>query len=79
MLVARVPALREVGLGAVNLGRVVPSLAVLALMIPLIGVGFRPALVALVLLAIPPIAINTDLGPARRPARDRRCGRGDSG
>jgi osmoprotectant transport system permease protein len=62
MLVARVPALREVGLGAVNLGRVVPSLAVLALMIPLIGVGFRPALVALVLLAIPPIAINTDLG-----------------
>ena len=62
MLVARVRSLREVGLAAVNLGRVVPSLAVLALMIPLIGVGFRPALVALVLLAIPPIAINTDLG-----------------
>jgi len=62
MLVARVRPLREIGLAAVNLGRVVPSLAVLALMIPLIGVGFRPALVALVLLAIPPIAINTDLG-----------------
>ncbi len=62
MLVARVRSLREISLAAVNLGRVVPSLAVLALMIPLIGVGFRPALVALVLLAIPPIAINTDLG-----------------
>jgi osmoprotectant transport system permease protein len=31
-------------------------------MLPLIGIGFLPALVALVLLAIPPIAINTDLG-----------------
>ncbi len=60
--IARVRALRELGLGIVNLGRVVPSLAVLALMIPLLGVGYRPALVALVLLAIPPIAINTDLG-----------------
>lgn len=66
--VARAGRGREAALAAINLGRVVPSLAVLALMIPLIGVGFAPALVALVLLAIPPIAINTDLGLRGVPA-----------
>jgi osmoprotectant transport system permease protein len=61
-LLARLGAAREAVLALVNAARVVPSLAVLALMLPLVGVGFTPALVALVLLAIPPIAINTDLG-----------------
>jgi osmoprotectant transport system permease protein len=60
--IAATPRIRELGLGAVNTARVVPSLAVLALMIPLIGIGFTPAVVALALLAIPPVAINTDLG-----------------
>lgn len=46
----------------VNVGRVVPSLAMLTLMLPFLGVGFKSAVVALTLLAIPPIAINTDLG-----------------
>ncbi len=41
--------------------RVVPSLAVLALVLPVLGIGYRPALVALVLLACPPILINTDV------------------
>jgi osmoprotectant transport system permease protein len=40
----------------------VPSLAILTLALPYLGLGFRPALVALALLAIPPIVINTDLG-----------------
>jgi osmoprotectant transport system permease protein len=40
--------------------RVVPSLAVLAFMLPLTGVGYTSALIALVLLACPPILINTD-------------------
>jgi osmoprotectant transport system permease protein len=31
-------------------------------MLPILGIGFAPALAALVLLAIPPIAINTDIG-----------------
>jgi osmoprotectant transport system permease protein len=60
--IARGGAARGAGLGAVAAARVIPSLAVLAIMIPLVGVGFVPALIALVLLAIPPIAINTDLG-----------------
>ncbi len=60
--VARSPRWREPLLGAFNVARVVPSLAVLALMLPLVGIGFWPALVALTLLALPPIAINTELG-----------------
>lgn len=43
-------------------GRTLPSLAVLAFMLPILGVGFAPAVFALTLLAIPPIVINTDLG-----------------
>lgn len=49
-----------VGLAAV--GRTLPSLAVLAFVLPFVGVGFWPAVLALTLLAIPPIVINTDLG-----------------
>ena len=47
--------------GIVTALRAVPSLAVLALMLPILGLGFKPALVALILLACPPILINTDL------------------
>ncbi len=60
--VARAPRLRGVSLGAIYVARVVPSLAVLAIMLPLVGVGFVPAVIALALLAIPPIALNIDLG-----------------
>lgn len=42
--------------------RIIPSLAVLFILIPLIGTGLVPALIALVLLAVPPIIINTILG-----------------
>jgi osmoprotectant transport system permease protein len=62
VLIARAGLIRPTVLAAVNTFRVIPSLAVLMLMLPLIGLGFGPALVALVLLAIPPIVVNTDLG-----------------
>ncbi|MDQ5826676.1 MAG: ABC transporter permease [Chloroflexota bacterium] len=42
--------------------RVVPSIAVLFLLLPLVGTGFRPSLIALTFLAVPPILINTDAG-----------------
>ena len=42
--------------------RVVPSLAVLTLVLPVLGLGFSPALVALSLLALPPVLINTYAG-----------------
>jgi osmoprotectant transport system permease protein len=54
---------RKVGppvVALVSAARVVPSLAVLFLLLPTMGTGFRPALVALTILAGPPIVINTD-------------------
>jgi ABC-type proline/glycine betaine transport systems, permease component len=39
--------------------RVIPSLAILVLCVPIIGVGIFPATIALIVLAIPPILINT--------------------
>src|SRR5688572_27166717 len=42
-----------------NLGRTVPSLAVLALLYPLVGTGFTPALIALVLAGIPSVLLAT--------------------
>ena len=53
---------RRVALVAItgaNIGRTLPSLAVLALVMPLLGTGFAPSLFALTLLALPPILINT--------------------
>jgi osmoprotectant transport system permease protein len=57
--------LRRVGppmVALVGAARVVPSLAVLFLLLPTFGTGFTPALVALTLLAGPPIVVNTDAG-----------------
>lgn len=45
-----------------NVLRIIPSLAVLIIAMPVLGTGFLPALLALTLLAIPPILINTYLG-----------------
>ncbi|HEY8890840.1 MAG TPA: ABC transporter permease [Clostridium sp.] len=45
-----------------NFFRVIPSLAILVLVMPILGTGFTPALLALVILAVPPILINTYLG-----------------
>ncbi len=42
-----------------NIGRTLPSLAVLALVMPVLGTGFAPSVFALTLLALPPILINT--------------------
>ncbi len=42
--------------------RVIPSLAVLILLIPILGTGLKPAMTALVLLAVPPILLNTIAG-----------------
>jgi osmoprotectant transport system permease protein len=56
------PLPHQLAFGAIGLLRVVPSLAVLTLALPYLGLGFRPALLALVVLAVPPIAINTDIG-----------------
>ncbi len=48
--------------------RVVPSLAILILLIPIMGTGTTPAIIALVLLAVPPILMNTVAGLRDVPA-----------
>jgi osmoprotectant transport system permease protein len=63
-------------LGAVYVARVIPSLAVLAIMLPLVGIGFLPSLVALTLLAIPPIVLGTDVGLRGVPEAIRDSARG---
>jgi osmoprotectant transport system permease protein len=48
--------------------RIIPSLAILFLFIPILGTGITPAIVALVLLAIPSIIMNTLLGLKEVPS-----------
>jgi osmoprotectant transport system permease protein len=54
--------LRSPALALAGIGRTLPSLAVLMLLLPLLGVGTAPAIVALALLAAPPILIAVDAG-----------------
>jgi osmoprotectant transport system permease protein len=51
-----------VGINVANVGRTLPSLAVLALVMPVLGTGFAPSLFALTLLALPPILVNAYTG-----------------
>jgi osmoprotectant transport system permease protein len=50
------------GINTANVGRTLPSLAVLALVMPVLGTGFAPSLFALTLLALPPILLNAYTG-----------------
>ncbi len=62
LLGARSKLLHRVLTEFFGLLRIIPSLAILVICIPLIGVGALPAGVALTILAIPPILINTAAG-----------------
>jgi osmoprotectant transport system permease protein len=48
--------------GVLSSLRVIPSLALVFIFVPWLGFGYRPALLALVLLAAPPLLINTLTG-----------------
>lgn len=56
------PNFSKICTGSAQFLRIVPSLALLFILIPLIGVGTLPALIALFVLALPPLVINTTLG-----------------
>jgi osmoprotectant transport system permease protein len=63
ILAARVPALAQAVLGVAGLLQTIPSLAMLAFLIPVMGeIGTAPALVALFLYALLPIVRNTHAG-----------------
>ena len=59
VVVSRSPRASLVAINITNLGRGIPDLAWLALFLVFVGIGQLPAIMALILLAIPPILINT--------------------
>ena len=59
VVVSRSSKASLVAINITNLGRGIPDLAWLALFLVLVGIGQLPAIMALILLAIPPILINT--------------------
>ncbi len=59
-----------------NLGRAVPSFALLVLAVQVFGIGDTPALVALVALAVPPMLTNTYVGMRGVDADVREVARG---
>ncbi len=76
--VAHRPRLAEAAIMLAGALRTIPSLAVLAALLPLLGVGFTPSVIALALLALPPVLVNTVTGirGADRAALDAARGLG---
>lgn len=62
ILATRISRLEAPVLALANLGQTIPSLVILGLAIPLVGIGFAPALLALFLRAVLPILLNTYVG-----------------
>ena len=62
------PRLGSAILLATGILQTIPSLALLAVLIPLLGIGFRPALAALFLYSLLPIVRNTVVGLSTLPA-----------
>jgi osmoprotectant transport system permease protein len=58
----RVPGAATYAIGAANVLRTIPSLALLVLMLPLVGTGYLPAMIALSLYGVPAILLNTYAG-----------------
>jgi osmoprotectant transport system permease protein len=54
--------------GVFSAARIIPSLAILFLCLPIMGTGFKPSIAALTFLALPPILINTAVSIASVPA-----------
>ena len=75
-LCVRRPRSQKAITGLFSVLRVIPSLAILLLMVPLLGTGTPPAVAALVLLAVPPILMNTVAGLEGVPAFMLETGEG---
>jgi osmoprotectant transport system permease protein len=59
ILVARRPIGAFIATTLSGLGRAIPVLVLLIIMVPIVHIGFRPAAIALTILGIPPILLNT--------------------
>lgn len=61
-LVSRNAYLAFIALNASGLLRAIPIIAVLILFVPIFGIGLLPAVIALIVIGIPPILLNTYTG-----------------
>jgi osmoprotectant transport system permease protein len=62
IIISRRPRLAQLTLGIAGILQTIPSIALLGAMIPLLGIGAKPAIVALLLYALLPIIRNTYTG-----------------
>lgn len=62
VFILRSGGMAAVAINSVNGLRTLPSLAILAIMMPILGIGLWPSIVALTVLALPPILINAYIG-----------------
>ncbi len=62
LILTRLQKLAPVVFGAANIIMTIPSLALLAFMLPFLGIGNKPAIAALFLYALMPIMRNTYIG-----------------
>ncbi|HEV7416504.1 MAG TPA: ABC transporter permease [Tianweitania sediminis] len=62
IIIIRSRLMATLAVNSVNALRTLPSLAILAIMMPILGIGLWPSIVALTILALPPILINAYIG-----------------
>lgn len=62
LLAARKRALESVLLGAAGLLQTIPSIALFGLLLPIMGLGAKPAILAMVLYGLWPVVVNTHTG-----------------
>ena len=62
VLFARSQRVGSSAVGFISAFRVIPSLALIFVFVPVLGFGYRPALLALIVLAAPPLILNTFAG-----------------
>ncbi len=74
--VYRHPLRRGIALGIANVVQTIPSLALLAFLLPFFGIGARPVIAALVLYGLLPIIRGTVTGLQEVPAETREAGGG---
>ena len=76
ILATRRPRLAPPLLGFAGVMQTIPSIALLGFMLPLLGIGFKPAIVALLLYALLPILRNTYTGITEVDSAVREAARG---
>jgi osmoprotectant transport system permease protein len=64
---AKSPSASKIIRGIFSTFRIIPSLAILFLCVPIMGVGIKPSITALIFLAIPPLLINTTIAFSTLP------------